>query len=118
MEKVVFVRFKDHLKFHHLDEPFQSAYKKLHSTETQRCLELDSKNVVFLVHPDLSAAFDTTDQALLLKRLQDYFGITGYTLKWFESYLTSRKQSVVINKQSSKPVYIKYGVPQGLVLGA
>ncbi|KAK6191023.1 hypothetical protein SNE40_002773 [Patella caerulea] len=124
VEKVVSVRFKDHLKFQHLDEPFQSAYKKLHSTETALLrvhndvlIKLDSKNVVFLVLLDLSAAFDTIDQPLLLKRLQNYFGITGYALKWFESYLTSRKQSVVINKQSSKPVYIKYGVPQGSVLG-
>lgn len=38
-------------------------------------------------------------------------------LKWFESYLTNRKQAVIINGTSSKPKDLSCGVPQGSVLG-
>ena len=40
----------------------------------------------------------------------------GVALKWFESYLKGRKQSVVINETLSSPVDVLYGVPQGSVL--
>ncbi|MCG8430763.1 MAG: hypothetical protein MJA29_06305, partial [Candidatus Omnitrophica bacterium] len=72
---------------------------------------------VVLVMIDLSAAFDTIDHDILLRRLQHVFGITGVALKWLSSYLTDRHQSVVIDGMSSKPVLLRYGVPQGSVLG-
>ena len=34
IEKVVALRLSDHLDSHNLNEPFQSAYRRLHSTET------------------------------------------------------------------------------------
>ena len=66
---------------------------------------------------DLSAAFDTTDHDILLSRLHHTFGISGTALSWFHSYLTDRKQVVTVNSQSSAPSVLKYGVPQGSVLG-
>jgi len=36
---------------------------------------------------DLSAAFDTVDHDLLLKRLKVSFGIVGPVLEWFRSFL-------------------------------
>ena len=38
-------------------------------------------------------------------------------LKWFRSYLTGRKQRVIIDGQSSDWRQIEAGVPQGSVLG-
>ena len=38
-------------------------------------------------------------------------------LSWFESYLTNRRQRVVIEGQSSEWKNINAGVPQGSVLG-
>ena len=59
---------------------------------------------------DLSAAFDTLDHSILLRRLETTFGICGMALKWFDSYI-KRLQSVVINGLPSKPALLQYGVP-------
>lgn len=44
-------------------------------------------------------------------------GIKDPLLKWFKSYLTGRKQRVIIDGQSSDWREIEAGVPQGSVLG-
>jgi hypothetical protein len=66
---------------------------------------------------DLSAAFDTVDHEILLKRLNTRFGIAGKALKWFNSYLSDRIQCVSINDFSSEALQLDCGVPQGSVLG-
>ena len=66
---------------------------------------------------DLSAAFDTLDHAILLKMLELTFEISGTVLDWFASYLRSREQSVIIEGAMSPPSPLRYGVPQGSVLG-
>ena len=66
---------------------------------------------------DLSSAFDTLDHAILLRRLESTFGISGVALSWFESYLSDRTQSVVVDGLMSTPIPHVFGVPQGSVLG-
>jgi hypothetical protein len=44
-------------------------------------------------------------------------GVRDPLLGWFESYLTNRKQRVVIDGQSSEWQCIKAAVPRGSVLG-
>ena len=44
-------------------------------------------------------------------------GFQGTVLKWFNSYLTDRIQSVCIDGVKSLPSPLVYGVPQGSVLG-
>ena len=70
-----------------------------------------------LILLDLSAAFDTIDHDILINRLEKRCGLKGTVISWFISYLKDRTQSVMINNQQSKPVKLKYGVPQGSVLG-
>ena len=70
-------------------------------------------SVVFL---DFAKAFDTVDHKILLSNLRHY-GIRGTALKWFASYLSGREQSVFILETLSKTLSVKYGVPQGSVLG-
>jgi hypothetical protein len=124
IEKIVAIQFIKHLTDNGLLDPLQSAYKKNHSTETALLkvqndilIDIDNKKVVLLVMLDLSAAFDTIDHDILLTRLRENYGINGKVLKWFKSYLTDRSQTVNINDEASLPTKLKYGVPQGSVLG-
>ena len=41
---------------------------------------------------NLSAAFDTVDHSILLRRLHQTFGTDDIAHRWFQSYLSSRKQ--------------------------
>ena len=66
---------------------------------------------------DLSAAFDTIDHDILLKRLNVSFGISETALQWFCSYLSNRRQTVVVGEHKSAPTILQFGVPQGSVLG-
>ena len=39
------------------------------------------------------------------------------TVKWFESYLSDRRQRVKVNGSKSSLMPVKQGVPQGLIVG-
>lgn len=66
---------------------------------------------------DLTAAFDTIDHEILLDRISSHCGIDGKPLAWIASYLRNRTQSVIVDGAESDPVQVKYGVPQGSVVG-
>ena len=66
---------------------------------------------------DLSAAFDTIDHNILLKRLNSCFGISQTAFSLLSSYVTNRSQSVVIGEEHSSELPLLHGVPQGSVLG-
>ena len=103
----------------------QSAYQAFHLTEmavlkvlSDILLAVDACDLVMLTLLDLSAAFDTVDHAVLLRRLQQSYGLDGLVLKWFRSYLQELTQSVRCGSVSrSTPTQVRYGVPQGSVLG-
>ena len=80
---------------------------------------LDSLNrcqVSLLLLIDFSKAFDMVDHSILLKKLYHY-GIRGSALKWMESYLRDRKQFVSVSGANSPTLHMKFGVPQGSILG-
>ena len=76
----------------------------------------DNKLTSIGVFIDLAKAFDTVNHNILLCKLEHY-GIRGIPLSWFCSYLTNRKQYVVIDKFSSDCAQITCGVPQSSILG-
>ena len=117
----------EYLKVNGLFPSVQSAYRKCHSTETAMArvisdilVALDGGDVAALALLDLSAhsaAFDTVDHCILLRHLRESYGISGATLTWISSYLTDRQQSVCHAGTQSAQEFIKFGVPQGPVLG-
>jgi hypothetical protein len=124
LEKVVLSQLADHLASSGMIEPFQSAYRADHSTETallrvvnDLLTACDDGTVSILSLLDLSAAFDTLDHKILLKRLNVTFGISGVALEWFRSYLVGRSHVVQVSGISSNQAESMYGVPQGSVLG-
>ena len=64
----------------------------------------------------MQKAFDTVEHDILLAKLEHY-GIRGIPNEWFKCYLFDRKQFVSINVHVSNKASVKYGVPQGSVLG-
>jgi len=70
-----------------------------------------------MVMIDLSAAFDTVDHSILLRRLQDDFGFTGTVNRWFQSYLRDRTSRVYVKGAFSDATNLLFGVPQGSVIG-
>ena len=124
VERIVCVQLVDHLKAHHLYEVFQSAYRQLHSIETtllrvqndlvgQSTLmgeqySFYSISVLHLIRLTFSAYFIHWNHHLVSK---------ARFLDWFQSYLTGRTQTAQIKKSTSEPHELKYGVPQGSVLG-
>ncbi len=75
-----------------------------------------ANNVVGIAAFDLSAAFDTLDHDRLANKMRG-LGIVGKSAKWFRDYLGGRSQRVLYNSSTSSFRDVRYGVPQGSILG-
>ena len=76
---------------------------------------MDNKKITVLILLDLSKAFDSINHQRLLKKLTSV-GASPATVKWFESYLSHRTQTLRIGSTLSDPLTISHGVPQGAIL--
>ena len=110
LEKVLASRLNPHINSSHTSNDYQSAYRKFHSTETA-LLKIhndilssnDDGRVTALTLLDLSAAFNTIDHTILLRRLGNWFGVSGKALDWFKSYSTGRSQRIKLGNTVSPP---------------
>ena len=123
LERLVLVRLQPHINGSSFNE-YQSAYRAGHSTETallritnDALRAADDKMATVLMALDLSAAFDTINHDILIRRLRSCYGITGMALALLSSYLENRSQVVRVGKQTSTSEECSIGVPQGSVLG-
>ena len=117
-------RLNSHINSSHTSNDYQSAYRKFHSTETALLKihndilsSMDDGRVTALTLLDLSAAFDTIDHTILLRRLGNWFGVSGKALDWFKSYLTGRSQRIKLGNCLFSRSDLSFGDPQGSVLG-
>ena len=123
-ERAVFKHFYNHLHNNNILTSLQSGFIPGDSTVNQLtylyntfCQALDSGKEVRVVFCDVSKAFDRIwHEGLLLKF--EAAGITGNLLTWLRSYLTDRRQRVVLPGVQSNWNNIRAGVPQGSILGS
>ncbi len=123
LERIVFKYIYNHLNFNQLIYKYQSGFLPKYSTvhqllEIYDCIlnSLEQKELNCFVFCDFSKAFDKVWHRGLIHKMKAY-GINGNLLKWFEHYLKSRKQKVVLNESASSLREVLAGVPQGSVLG-
>ena len=62
-------------------------------------------------------AFDSSNHDILLQELHSSTGVSNHSLGWFKSYLSDRNQRVRIQDVVSDLRAIRFGVPQGSILG-
>ena len=120
-ERIVFNQMN--LFFESKFSPQLTGFSKNHSTQNAllNMIEkwrhaLDKGKKVGTIFMDLSKAFDTLNNNLLLAKL-DAFGFSFNAIKFVQSYLSERFQRVNINNIFSEWCKILLGVPQGSVLG-
>ena len=77
---------------------------------------MDKKKLTAIILLDMSNAFDSISNMIMLKKLQDV-GASRSLIQWFASYLSERHQVVKINSAFSEPLPLVSGVPQGSILG-
>ena len=103
--------------------PYLFGYRKGYSTE--QCLivmvelwkkALDNKGVAGAIITDLSKAFDCLNHDLLIAKMAAY-GFDKNALLFIQNYLRERKQRTKVNGSFSLWAELKYGVPQGSILG-
>ena len=124
IQRSVLGQLNEHMDLNDLHIPYQSGYKKFHGCETvllkivdDILLCLDANKCTILLILDLSAAFDTVDHDELLKILKNEIGLRGTVLEWFKSFLSGRTQVTSVKGCKSTFANMKYGVPQGSVVG-
>jgi len=96
--------------------PLYSCEHALLDAQNTILTALDKKQIALLLLIDFSKAFDMVDHSILLNKLNNY-GIRGIALKWMASYLNDRTQYVYVNNTKSSTLNLRFGVPQGSILG-
>ena len=101
-----------------------SVYRQGHSTESALLKvhagilhNMEQQMVTLLVLIDLSAAFNTVDHPILFQCLEKQFGFCDSVLSWYKSYLSDRKQCIILKGMWSNTFDLPFGVPHGSCLG-
>ena len=123
MESIVRDHILKHLMDNNLFNDNQHGFVPKRDCMTQLlvCLEewtelLEDREAFDIIYTDFKKAFDSVAHKRLLVKLKNH-GVKGDILKWIESLLTDRIQSVKVNDSRSKWSKVLSGIPQGSVIG-
>jgi hypothetical protein len=117
--KYVFNHILRHKYIHKLQSGFLPAYSTTHQlVEINHCImtAFENQTPLSLTFCDVSKEFDRVWVRGLIYKVEKN-GMRGDILEWFKTYLTERKQKVVLNNTESEIGCLYAGVPQGSVLG-
>ena len=122
-ERIVYDQLSNYLEHHNLITSCQFGFRKRYNTELAVTLftdqirqAMDQGKLTGAVFIDLQKAFDTVEHSILLSKLP-FYGIKDTELAWIKSYLSNRYQFVQCGTAKSESRVVKYGVPQGSILG-
>ncbi len=104
-------------------DPLQFAYRRNRSTDDAIAFtlhtalsHLENKNTyVRMLFVDYSSAFNTIVPATLVEKLQT-LGLNRSLCSWILDFLTGRSQVVRMGNNTSSPLTLNTGAPQGCVL--
>ncbi len=120
IEKILDKQLREFLEGNNILYSNQFGFRKGHQTThiimaaQDFIIEAGKNNEKIIgIFMDLKKAFDSVDHNILLNKLAKY----GIHTKLLKSYLTNRMQYTVIDNYKSKKHTIKFGVPQGSILG-
>jgi hypothetical protein len=122
-EKIVYNSLYDYCLKNGLLSTRNSGFKKNDGTVNQLLYlidkiykGLDDEKEIAVIFLDITNAFGRCWHKGLMYKLKK-IGIRGNLLDWFVSYLSNRKQKVVIGGRCSQILELLAGVPQGSILG-
>ncbi|CAB4032478.1 Hypothetical predicted protein [Paramuricea clavata] len=122
-EKILYEQLYEYFTTNNLLSEQQFGFRRFHSTSTalldctdEWYVNMDRGLYNLAVFLDLKKAFDTVNHDILLAKLELY-GIKNTPLMLLKSYLSDRSQKCQVNGELSTLKYLKYGVPQGSILG-
>lgn len=108
---------------------YSSLYSNQYRFRADHCIDLahfrilriiyrawESRQSVIVFMMDLSKAFDTSDNSILLLKLESYDTL-GSPHSWLKSYLSHRNQFNKVHGRRSSKAFITCGVLQGSILG-
>ena len=123
LERHVHKHLIRYLESRKLLHPFQSGFRAQHSCHTALSrltnvwlTNMNNSLITGVVFLDFKKAFDLVDHGILLSKLQLYIK-NSPSLPFFKSYLEERRQKVLLNGSYSNHKLIRFGVPQGSILG-
>ena len=123
LERHVHKHLINYLESQALLHSFQSGFRTQHSCHTALSRlsnvwlsNMNDSLITGAVFLDFKKAFDLVDHSILLSKLHHYIS-NSPSLPFFRSYLEDRKQKVLLNGSFSSQKLVKFGVPQGSILG-
>lgn len=123
-EKLIRSQINEYINEYNFLHPFQSGFRKHHSTDTALMkvhddisVAIDKKGIAVLLLIDFAKAFDSVPHKKLINKLVNLYHFSDKAAKLLFDYLTERYQAVFLDGFLSSFQLCESGVPQGSILG-